>query len=441
MPSLDQLAPDPANPRLITDDAIRGLGASLERFGELGIVWNRRTGRLVSGHQRVRALRAAGAAEWTWEAAPVQGLERPVIGDGYIEHPGTHERFRVRVVDWDEATARAANLTANNPMIGGEFTEAALEQLTTLQLDFPKFEDLQLDKLLDSLEAEFPSVGGGGGGTGNTDSDAGTEPVVEPITRPGDLWLLGKHRLLCGDATNAADVRRVMDGRHPALVIADPPYGIDYTDDVRASAAREFDRPARQPGHQDGIVGDSGTAGRVDVLQLLRDFLARALDVSEPACAFYLWHDYSQFAAVEAATRDAGLLVHRQIVWVKPSLLFSWGLYHLRHEVCAFGWLRGHMPPFYGERNQTTVWEVSYDTPPADRVHPTQKPVELFLVPMRNHTREGETCFDPFCGSGSQIIAGEQLGRTVCAIEIDPRWVDAAVKRWEAFTGRTATRA
>lgn len=121
-------------------------------------------------------------------------------------------------------------------------------------------------------------------------------------------------------------------------------------------------------------------------------------------------------------------------------MLLGHGDYHWRHELCFYGWVKGKRPPFYGERNQTTVWEVRHETAPVNRDHPTQKPVVIFETPMQNHVAKGEVCYEPFSGSGSQIIAAERLGRKCYAIEVDPRFVDVAVERWQAFTGKKAQR-
>jgi DNA modification methylase len=157
--------------------------------------------------------------------------------------------------------------------------------------------------------------------------------------------------------------------------------------------------------------------------------------------AWYLWHaQMTQAFYAAAAAAAADLLIHRQIIWVKPSLMFGHGDYHWKHELCFYGWVKGHRPPFYGERNQVTVWEIGNETAPTDRDHPTQKPVALWDAPILNHTKPGEVVYEPFSGSGTQIIAAEQKGRKCRAIEISPGYVDVAVQRWEKLTGRTAKR-
>lgn len=134
-------------------------------------------------------------------------------------------------------------------------------------------------------------------------------------------------------------------------------------------------------------------------------------------------------------------MIHRQIIWKKPQLLLGFGDYHWIHELCFYGWVKGNRPPFYGERNQTTVWDIEYDTPAPKRVHPNQKPTKVFEIPMLNHTAPGQVCYEPFSGSASQIIAGEMLKRRVFAMEVDPKYVDVGLARWEAFTGKKAARA
>jgi hypothetical protein len=233
------MAPDPDNPRKISDAARAALGISLETFGELGMVFNDRTGQWVSGHQRYERLLAAGASECVRTGA-----------EGYIEHPKTRERFRVRFVDWDETKQRMANLVANNPKISGEFTENALAQLKELE-DEAGFELLALDELEKELAAEL-GVDGGSGAGGNCDPDDVPEPPAEPFSKRGDLWILGEHRLLCGDSTSAEDVARLMGDERAVLMNTDPPYGIAYVSNAQSK----------------GQAGDSGHA-RLDFLRRL----------------------------------------------------------------------------------------------------------------------------------------------------------------------------
>lgn len=240
----------------------------------------------------------------------------------------------------------------------------------------------------------------------------------------------GRHRLLCGDSTKAEDVARLMDGEKAAVMNTDPPYGIDYTKAKAGMIAARW-----QP-----IENDDLTDG--DALQA---FLEAAIRTAVPHlnrdCAFYLWHPMlTQGTFFAAAAAAADILIHRQIIWVKPQLILTRsGMYHWKHELCFYGWVRGNPPPWYGEKNQTTIVEAGRDQDAGQ--HPTQKPVALFEFPLANHTRPGEVCYEPFAGSGSQVIAAERLGRRCFAMELSPAYCDVIVARWEAFTGRKAVRA
>ena len=207
------LAPDPKNPRKMTDEARLGLQVSLETFGALDIVFNDETGELVSGHMRLAALKAAGATEFVRD------------GDwGHITHPKTGERFPVRFVRWDRLRQKLANLTANNDFIRGDFTEDAIDQLRGLEHE-AQFAELELDKLLAEIESQQEEAEPT---AGNCDPDDVPDVPAEPISKLGDLWLLGEHRLLCGSSTNPANVARLMNGERAVMMATDPPYLVDY---------------------------------------------------------------------------------------------------------------------------------------------------------------------------------------------------------------------
>ena len=422
---IGDLKADAENPRTIDEAALAGLGVSLEDFGDLsGIVFNKRTGELVAGHQRVDRLSAAGATEWTTSDD----------GTAFVVHPTTGERFPIRIVDWPIEKQRAANLVANNPTIQGAFTVEAVRQLEALR-EHAHAEALRLPEMQAQIQAELDRLRRQQkSGEGATDPDAVPEPPAVPVTQPGDLWILGAHRLLCGDSTSGVDVDRLMDGQRAVLMSTDPPYGVDYNE-VKANIPNSSMDGARFKDWGD-IANDALTPEQLGAFLLAAFRAALLVDVA----AIYAWHPSGPMTEVfRASMASAGFLVHRQIIWVKPGFVLTRsGMYHWAHEPCFYGWKKGSRPPWYGDKNQTSVWHVGRDSGKA--VHPTQKPVELFEIPMRNHTRPGEVCYEPFSGSGSQIIAGERLERRVFAMELSPRWCDAAVLRWEAFTQRKAER-
>jgi DNA modification methylase len=401
------LAPDSKNARKMSDEARAGLGVSLETFGALDIVFNDETGELVSGHQRLEGLKAAGATE----------LVRK--GDwGFVLHPRTGERFPVRFVRWDEVKQRMANLAANSPHLQGEFSEAAIDQLRALEHE-ANFAALGLDRLAAQLEKELEQVEEGK--EGECDPDDVPEAPPEPISQLGDLWLLGDHRLLCGDATKAEDVARLLGAEKPHLMVTDPPYGVRYDPSWRERAG--FTVNEKKLGK---VVNDD----RADWREAWALFLG---DVA------YVWHAGLHAAEVQASLEAVGFKVRSQIVWVKDRFALSRGDYHWHHEPAWYAVRDGSTGHWNGDRSQSTRWDI-----PAREDdgfgHGTQKPVECMARPMRNNSKRGDAVYEPFSGSGTTIIAGEMLGRRVFAIEIEPQYVDIAVARWEQFTGKKAVK-
>lgn len=256
-------------------------------------------------------------------------------------------------------------------------------------------------------------------------------PVPEnPVTRPGDLWLLGPHRVLCGDATDATAVSRVMAGELAGLIATDPPYGVNYDSAELHEHGVSYAR----------IEGDH----RQD--EALQSFLEKAFGVALGAirqnAAWYLWHAMltQGFFAAAAAAAAAHVILHRQIIWSKPVLVFGRGQYHWKHELCFMGWIKGHQPPDYSEHKDVTVWEIAGVNlkDRRDFKHSTPKPVELFRRPILKHLKPNEICYEPFAGSGPQIIAAEVTGRRCFALELEPRYVDVIIARWQTVTGKSA---
>jgi site-specific DNA-methyltransferase (adenine-specific) len=254
---------------------------------------------------------------------------------------------------------------------------------------------------------------------GETDPDQVPEPPPDPVTKPGDLIELGDHRLLCGDSTKREDVDRVLGGERPATTCSDPPYGVEYVGKTKDALT----------------VRNDGAAG---LRQLLTDSLGHAFDVCLEGAVWYVaapaGPQFEDFAAVLSK-----LGVWRQtLVWVKDSMVLGRSDYHYRHEAIFYGWKPGKAHREPPDRTQTTVWEVP--RPKASREHPTMKPVALYARMLKNSTTVGSVVYEPFCGSGTTLIAAEQLGRRCYGIEIDPGYCDVVVARWEAFTGRKVER-
>jgi len=245
--------------------------------------------------------------------------------------------------------------------------------------------------------------------------------------KTGDLWQIGSHRLLCGDCTKAEDVARVMVGEKAVLMNTDPPYGVNYGGLVKS---REY--ASKKPAiHHKKIKNDELDAGK------LQEFLEKAIKSALPHLienpAFYLWHPMLTQGTFFAAAAAADILIHRQIVWVKPSLILGRGDYHWRHELCFYGWIRGKRCAWHQGRDQDTVWAVGRES---NGNHPTQKPVELFLRPIKNHTKPEDAVYEPFAGSGPQYVAAENEGRFCYGLEIEPSYCAVILQRMtDAFPG------
>jgi DNA modification methylase len=263
-------------------------------------------------------------------------------------------------------------------------------------------------------------------------ADPAEDRVIEPpsttIAR-GDLFALGSHRLLCGDATDAGDVARLLDGTVPRLMVTDPPYGVDYDPRWRHRAY-----PDQQTAV--GAVVNDTKAAWPEAFALF------------PGDVVYAWHAARATVTVAATLEASGFGLRAQIIWIKQHFALSRGDYHWQHEPCWYAVRHGATSHWQGDRTQSTVWSVPNLNPiggvrsgeNAPTGHATQKPVRLFELPIHNHTTRGEGIYDPFVGSGTLIIAAEKTGRVAYAMDLDPRYVQATLTRWEAWTGQTATR-
>ena len=421
---LTELKPSPYNPREISNEALLGLRHSLEKFGYVDLlVVNKRNMRIISGHQRYKILQAEGV-----ETAPAI------------------------LVDADEIQEQAMNVTLNNQEIAGEWTAALIPLLEKLRHEAADdYINLRLKNLRDSVG----DMGVENLGSGKTLPDDIPQPPPEAITKKGDLWILGEHRLLCGDSTNEADVAKLMDGKTARLLATDPPYLVDYTG------------TGRPKGHHGAGGKDwSGVYHEIDIEDaegFLRGFLLNGLKIIETNTAIYLWHASARIVLIRKICDELKILVHQQVIWVKPCAVLSFAYYPWRHEPCLLCWQKGHKPDYRpldkaigtvwiasflrtGDPTKpeyhTDVWELDWEGKKRNTglYHPTVKPTEVFAIPMRVHTSPGDICYEPFSGSGSQIIAAERLNRRCFAMEIEPVFCDVAVKRWEEFSGKKACR-
>ncbi len=408
--SFDDLRPAHYNPRDITQEAAEGLRHSLVEFGDIsGIVWNSQTGNLVCGHQRVAQLQAAG------------GKFHKRQGKVYVVCGG--DRFDVRVVDWDLATEQAANLTANNSHIAGDFTIDVTGLLDGLQdIDPEQFERLNLDLLLVDFPVDEPEV----------EEDAVPQPPKKARTKTGDLITMGPHRVMCGDSTKKEDVAMLMAGEKARLVWTDPPYGVGYVDGF----SHQYSPAERKRMGGMEVAGDN--LDEVGLQSLLTNAFTLAVAVCEKGAAWYVAAPPGPLHNVFGAVLIDLKIWRRSLIWVKSSFVMGRSDYHYRHEPIFYGWTPGAGHYFTKERTRDTIFE--YKRPTQSEAHPTIKPMELVAEQMGDSTKPGELVYDPFLGSGTTLIAAEQLGRVCYGMEIEPRYCDVIVDRWQMMTGQKAKR-
>ena len=242
---------------------------------------------------------------------------------------------------------------------------------------------------------------------------------AEPIAKLGDIWKLGRHRLMCGDSTSIDDVEKLMGGQLADMLLTDPPYNVAYEGKTK-------DRLTIQ---NDSMDNDS-------FRQFLRDAFSSADAVMKQGAVFYIWHADSEGYNFRGACFDIGWKVRQCLIWNKNSMVMGRQDYQWKHEPCLYGWKEGASHLWASDRKQTTV--IDYQRPTKADIHPTMKPVGLFDYQIKNNTKGGDIVLDLFNGSGTTIMACEQNGRVARCMELDPRYVDACVKRWENFTGEKA---
>lgn len=387
---IDSIHPWARNPRK-NEKAIGKVKASIERFG-----WVRPI--IVNLHPKCKGEIIVG------HTARLAAIEL-----GMTEVP-------VRFVNMTPKEGRAANIADNKTSEFSSWDDEVLSDLLGKELDremfeFAGFTSGEIDRL-DMAQ------------NGGDDGSALVEPTKNPTTKRGDLYLLGDHRLVCGDSTNAKDVEYLLAGNQPELMVTDPPYGVEYDASWRTTV--------KLNGVEKG--------GTVKTGKVLNDDRADWIDAWKlsPAHVCYVWHAAGTLSCVVAKSlEDSGFELKPQIIWAKKNYPMGRGHYHVAHEPCWYGTKKGKSAEFVGGRRQTSVWDIGIDKRFEGSNHSTQKPVECMARPIRNH--KGDV-HEPFCGSGTTIIACEQLNRKCYAMELSPEYCDTIVARWEAATGNTAER-
>ncbi len=429
MRRVGDLEPYGSNPRKHTPDQIAKVARSITEFGWTNPILIDGNGVIVAGHARLEAAKSLGLAEV------------PTIA---LEHL-TPAQVRAYVI--------ADNQLALDASWDEEILRMEVEALRAADFDtsLTGFSDEEIDAILSGTDST--------GTVGLTDEDAVPEPPEDATTRPGDLWILGDHRLLCGDSSSATDVDILLGGAVIHLVNMDPPYNVKVeprSNNAIAAGLSSF-APAQQTHHQAldlarhpekktathkrlrakdrPLKNDFVSEGDFD--RMLREWFGNASRVLEPGRGFYIWGGYANCSNYPPALKEAGFYFSQAIIWDKEHPVLTRKDFMGAHEWCFYGWKEGAAHVFLGPNNATDLWHVK-KVNPQSMIHLTEKPVELARRAMEYSSRAGENVLDLFGGSGSTLIGAEETGRRAFLMELDPLYADVIVKRWQDFTGREA---
>lgn len=376
------LLPYAHNAKLHSEYQIDTIAASISEFGNCDpiAVWHNDQGEMeiVEGHGRVLALKKLGI-----EVAPVITLD----------HLSDEQR---------RAYTHVHNQTTLNSGFDVEILDAEIE---LLDFDWESFG-------FDCAEPIFD------GDVSNIEDEEIPEEI-ECRCKPGEIWILGAHRVKCGSATESADVEELLGGGGANLLLTDPPYGVSYVGKTK-----------------DALTIENDSKDDDEFIAFLRDAFQNAKDNMDNGAAFYVFYASSRVLSFEAALKEVGLQTREELVWVKNSMVLGRQDYQWKHEPCLYGWKDGAAHNWYADRKQTTVLE--FDRPTANKEHPTMKPIPLIAYLIQNSSKEGDVVLDLFGGSGTTLLACEQTGRTCYTMELDPHYCDVIIQRWENMTGQKA---
>ena len=386
-----RLIPYARNPRK-NDHAVEQMASAISEFGFRLPIVAKSTGEICDGHLRYKAALHLGL-----EQVPV------ILADDLTETQ--IKAFRILVnrsatwADWDEDLLRL------------ELEELKLDDFDLALTGF------DADELLEIMAGEETTT------EGNTDEDAAPEVPVTSVSKPGDVWIMGQHRLLCGDSTDAASYDTLLGSERVAMIFQDPPYNVDY-----ANTAKDKLRGTHRP-----ILNDNLGDG-------FQDFLLAAFKPALARCdgAVYIAMSSSELDALQSAFRAAGGKWSTFIIWAKNTFTLGRSDYQRQYEPILYGWPEGATRHWCGDRDQSDVWQIK--KPHKNDLHPTMKPVELVERAIRNSSRPGDVVLDPFGGSGTTLIAAEKSGRQARLIELDPKYADVIVRRWQEYAGAQAVR-
>ena len=382
---VEALIPYALNSRTHSDAQVAQLAASIREFGFTNPILVDEQSNLIAGHGRLLAARKLGLTEVP--AVVVTGM--------------------------DDRKRRALIIADNKLALNAGWDEEALRvEMEDLGADYGELMGFSQEELSDILNAVEPTEG-------LTDEDAVPEAPSEPVTRPGDVWVLGKHRVMCGDSTSITEMERLTGEALVDMWLTDPPYNVAYEGKTK-----------------DALKIQNDAMGDDQFRQFLRDAYVAADTRMKPGAVFYIWHADLEGYNFRGAAQDAGWKVRQCLIWKKQTLVMGQQDYHWKHEPCLYGWKAGAGHLWAADRKQTTILE--FDRPSRNGEHPTMKPVALFEYQMLNNTKGGDIVLDSFGGSGTTLIAAEKNGRFSRLMELDPKYCDVIVTRWQEFTGKQA---
>ena len=386
MREVEFLIPYARNSRTHSDAQVAQIAASIKEFGWTNPILVDEEGGIIAGHGRVLAARKLN-----------QGQVPCIVLSGLTE-----AQKRAYVI--------ADNKLAMNAGWDNELLRVEIDELRGLDFDL----DL-LGFSQEELDALVPEVIN----PGLTDEDDAPALAPDAITKPGDIWVMGKHRLMCGDSTSIEALETLTGGQLVDMWLTDPPYNVAYEGKTK-----------------DALKIQNDSMGDDQFRQFLRDAYVAADAVMKPGAVFYIWHADSEGYNVRGAAKDANWTVRQCLIWKKQTMVMGRQDYHWKHEPCLYGWKDGAGHLWAADRKQTTILE--FDRPSRNAEHPTMKPVALFEYQMLNNTKGGDTVLDSFGGSGTTLIAAEKNGRVARLMELDPHYCDVIIKRWQEYTGKQA---
>ena len=386
-----EVKPNPKNPNNHPEEQIELLAKIIKTQGwRAPVTVSTLSGLVVRGHGRLMAAKHLGL-----EFVPVD-----------FQHYKSNDAELADLLA-DNKIAELAEI--DSKMLAEVFKDIDTEEI---DIDITGYTEDEYNELVSALmDATAPEPG-------ELDEDDVVEPPKQPLSRYGDVWVLGKHRLMCGDSTSTEDVGKLMDGIKADMLLTDPPYNVAYEGKTADALTIQNDS-----------MEDSAFR------QFLRDAYTAADAHMKPGAVFYIWHADSEGYNFRGACRDIGWQVRQCLIWAKNTMVLGRQDYHWQHEPCLYGWKDGAAHLWAGDRTQSTI--LNFDKPARNGEHPTMKPVDLFAYQVQNNTNAGNAVLDLFGGSGTTMIACEQLGRCGYLMELDPRYVDVIVKRYIGVTGKT----